>query len=58
MISGRTELIIGPSEAKKCKESFAEVHLFASRPNPDEISKQNGFPRPTHVRKKMFDVEK
>ena len=40
MIFGRTELIIGPPKAKNGKESFAEVHLSVSRPNPDQISEK------------------
>ena len=54
MIFGRTNLMIGQSNAKNCKEFAGDVRIDVA---PQKISK-NVEKREKFCDKKMFDVEK
>ena len=49
MIFSRTDLRIGVSRAKNCKESDCDVHFCVAPPKPTKNSKK--------IAKQVFDVE-
>ena len=57
MIFGRTNLIIGQSKAKNCKESDGDVGIDVAPQKPSKNVK-NMCPRPKFCDKKKIDVEK
>ena len=54
---GRTDLLIGGSEAKYRQESAGDVQQFAAPRNLDKNPPGTKF-RPKRIRKKMLGVEK
>ena len=55
---GRTEVIIGASKAKFCRESFGEVRFCVAPQKPGKNRGKLVFETKTNVEQKTFDVEK
>ena len=58
MIFSRTDLRIGLSRAKNCKESDCDVHFCVAPPKPVKKTEKLIFFDQKKSQKKMFDVEK
>ena len=55
---GRTEVIIGASKAKICRESFGEVRFCVAPQKPGKNQEKLVFETTKNVEQKLFGVEK
>ena len=58
MIFSRTDLRIGVSRAKNCKESDCDVHFCVAPPKPVKKTEKLFFFDREKSQKKIFDIEK
>ena len=58
MIFSRTDLRIGVSRAKNCKESDCDVHFCVAPPKPAKKAEKQKKLTEQKLRKHFFDVEK
>ena len=58
MIFSRTDLRIGLSRAKNCKESDCDVHFCVAPPKPAKKTKKQFFLPKKKSQKQKIDVEK